>query len=621
MRNSNPQAESPLDIPLLPPRQFVKLVHDVLRNPNLGAGMAVSGTSGSGKSNFAEWTAIESLKLGIPLIHIDPHGTSARKIWRMSRQLPQRMRDKILYWRVGDPEHVASINPLAHDPREADLSEYERLSKGRIQVELTSEIILAAVSEGGQGFGNRPVLRKWITRWLWMLWSAGLTLADASLLIDPHHPCYPLMMQLAPDAMSRLQMEELPGLKVSELESEIGSGRNRIASILDHPAAVALFSRRHHTIDFRYIYENDLTLLIDLDTGGILSDEVQRLMCVVVLTTYLSVVLSTPEDQRRRRLCMIDELPVFAQAKGVGPLLERMCTEIRKYLTSFVFLFQGAARFEGRTDNEFLQTILGMCRFKLFFREEMDADWFAKMISLKAHQGPRIKHVLKTPQQFNEGNELVELMDRSENEQQMTGSTTTEGHSDQSTNTITQAVYNADQRTNADGQSQGQTQTQAQQQTHTTSQGVTYKQTLVPKLVTKNIVSSVQFYSREEIDFDAAARLAGQDTGEAIGIVGGQGVFCTKTPEAKEPFAHAPKFGARKMAEWRREMLAREEFAAPEQIQREREQFLATLMDELRTLSYQSSARRLDQHPSSIIQTPPPRCLELPDAEDPQITF
>ena len=67
----------------------------------------------------------------------------------MAMQQPRRIRERVLFWKVADPNNVAAINPLAHDDSEDDLTDYERRSRGRIQIELTADIILAAVGEAG----------------------------------------------------------------------------------------------------------------------------------------------------------------------------------------------------------------------------------------------------------------------------------------------------------------------------------------------------------------------------------------------------------------------------------------------------------------------------------------
>lgn len=620
MSEREPQSQPAFELPGLSSRQLDGLTESLLLNPNLGAGIDVSGVSGSGKSNYAERTLLKCASMGIPFIHIDPHGDSAQKVWRMCLQLPERIRSKILYWKVADPNSVASINPLLHAGDHESLSDYERNSRGRIQVELTAEIILAAVGEAGQGFANRPVMRKWMTRWLWMLWRSRLTLADAAFLIDPHHPIYDLLLQLAPDELSRQQMQALSGMKVSDLEAEIGSARNRLMTLIEHPASMMLLSRRQNTIDFRRFYDQDVSIIVDLGRGGILSDEVQRLVCNIVLTNYLSVVFSTPQQHRRRRICVIDELPVFSEA--CAPLLEKVCTEVRKYLTSFIFLHQGTARFPDRENNPLFRTIFDMCRVKVHFRHGVDAEFFGKQVALAAHRGPKIKHVQKTPQQFTIGHEVVELVDQGEGTSEMEGQTLTEGTSSQISDSLSRAVHQADQETQGEGRTEGNSKTNARQSTSTRTTNRTIKQTLVPTILTREVISSLQFYSKDEIEWAAASAFKQLETGEAIITVDGQGVWQCQTPVAKEPLEHAPKFASRKLNLWRDQMLQRPEFVAPETVQQEREHFLKTLTQELQLMAQQQASGRLESTGAEI-QPPPQQLLIEPidDDGDPQVTF
>lgn len=608
----------PINLTKLSALKFREVIRATLLNPNLGAGIDASGVSGSGKSNFSQWAAIEALSLGIPFILLDPHGDSAQKVLRMALGQPKRIRDKILFWKVADPSHVASINPLAHASDEDRLSEYERWSRGRILIELTADIVLAAVGEAGSGFAFRPVMRKWITRWLWMLYGANLTLADALMLIDPHHPLYEMLVKLAPDEMSRHQLLALPGMRAADLEAEIGSSRNRLATVLEHPAANLLLSRRKNTIDFRWMYQSGMSLIVDLSKGDILTDEVQRLICNVVLNQYLAVVVATPEAERQRRLCIIDELPVFSEASG--PLLERMCTEIRKYLTSFLFLHQGSSRFPGRTDNEFFQTIFDMCRVKVLFRHNTDAEWFGKQVALSAHTGSKVKHIQRTPQQLTVGHQVVELVDRGTGTSEMEGSTVTDGMTDQLTETLSEAVRKADgssdkTKGNSSAKGTGRSHAKARQRTSTATTNRTVKQTLVPILETRDIVTSVQFFSAEDAVWDGATTIKNLDNGEAIMVIDGVGVWQTQTPLANEPLAHAPAFGARKIQAWKNEMLKLPMFASPAQVQKERDAFVRKLTQELRNLSYQQapSERGIDGQQRIVFDA------ELAGSEDSEV--
>ncbi len=232
-----------------------------------------------------------------------------------------------------------------------------------------------------------------------------------------------------------------------------------------------------------------------------------------------------------------------------------------------------------------------MCRVKLYFRHNIDSEFFGKQVALAAHQGPRVKHVQKSPQQFTVGHELRELVDRGEGTSEMEGQTTTQGATDTLTDTLTTAVRNAEQQTKGQTGGRSTSRADACQRTSTKTTNITYKQTLVPKIVTKEIVSGLQFYGKDEIEWAAAAELKELGTGEAILLIDGHGVWKTQTPLAVDPLGHAPKFAAGKMRQWREEIVARDEFASPEAILQERKEFLDRLIEELRKRSFTGADR------------------------------
>ena len=104
-------------------------------------------------------------------------------------------------------------------------------------------------------------------------------------------------------------------------------------------------------LHFEEIYRKDQSLIINLECGQTLTKEVQRMLANLILTQYLGVVMSTPLHLRKKRFCLIDELPVFSES--CGPLLEEMCRQIRKFQTSFVFMHQGSSGFPMRQQDPF----------------------------------------------------------------------------------------------------------------------------------------------------------------------------------------------------------------------------------------------------------------------------
>ena len=580
----------PFILPWLDEREFVSEVFAAMRNPNLGAGLEVSGTSGGGKSNFAEWFTYQCLVQRTPFLFIDPHGDSARKIARMLQKQPQSCRDSVLYVDMSSPDRLIGLNPLKHPSNENSLSEYQRRAAERICCEITASVILACVGEAGQGFGSRPVLRKWVMRWLTLLYRGGLTLADAQMFLDPHHDLYELLLNLAPDELSRQQMASLASLKASELEAEIGRARNRFLTLLEHPTSQAVLSRRSQVLDFEEIYHSGQSLIVNLECGGTLTQEVQRMLANLILTQYLSVVLATPLHLRRRRFCIIDELPVFSEA--CGPLLDQMCRQIRKYQTSFVFLHQGSSGFPMRQQDPFLLTILDMCRMKIFFRHNVDAEFFGKQIGLALGTEPIVKYQQIGEQQFADGYDLKELTDVSEGTTETTGNTVGEGTAKSLSDSLAEVVLKADAdfsdeptRTKSSGNAASHTESSSRHASQSHSRTISKKHTFLGRTITKRVVQSTQFYSMDEIDRHASHLLKSLNTGECIMIIDGEGPpLACRTPRANEPFPRAPKHAADLVRAWLARMAEHPMFATPELMLKEREEFLDRLLIELQKM-------------------------------------
>lgn len=245
-----------------------------------------------------------------------------------------------------------------------------------------------------------------------------------------------------------------------------------------------------------------------------------------ILTQYLSVVVSMPQHLRRRRFCMIDELPVFTEA--CGPLLDRMCRQIRKYLTSFVFMHQGSSGFPTRQDDPLLLTLMDMCRVKIYFRHNVDAEFFGKQISLALDTAPTIKHQQIGEQQFTDGNDIVELMDRTEGTTETSGFTSGEGNSSAKSDSLAEVILKVDAdisdeptRTKSAGNAVTTSESSSRHTSSSRSTTIAHKQSLVARIITKKVVQATQFYSLDEIDRYAAHLLKRQPTGGCIMIVDG----------------------------------------------------------------------------------------------------
>jgi hypothetical protein len=104
------------------------------------------------------------------------------------------------------------------------------------------------------------------------------------------------------------------------------------------------------------------------------------------------------------------------------------------------------------------------------------------------------------------------------------------------------------------------------------------RQTLVPRIVTRRIVTNMQFLTTEEQIMQAASKLSSLSTGEAVLYVAGKGVAELKFPLPKAPFRMTPRFGKRKLLELRGLVRRRPAYATEAAIAAERRAFLDRLL-------------------------------------------
>jgi hypothetical protein len=231
----------------------------------------------------------------------------------------------------------------------------------------------------------------------------------------------------------------------------------------------------------------------------------------------------------------------------------------------------------------------------------VDARYFGEILSLPSYSPENVKHKLTQQVQYQDGNEVVELTDSSANWSDSTqrgsaiadGLTTNQVRSNQENRSTARTETEAEKTLRktvsearaavtgsgtADGSGTSHVVTTNSSQTLTQGGGRTIKQTLVPTLKWRDVVSSVQFFTPEEHVLKAASELAGLPTGTGIVYVSGQGVARVTFPFPGEPLARTPRYAAKVLARFYQELWKRPEFATPREILAERERFLTELL-------------------------------------------
>src|SRR5207249_11995483 len=120
-----------------------------------------------------------------------------------------------------------------------------------------------------------------------------------------------------------------------------------------------------------------------------------------------------PRDERTPHVVFLDELPVFGSSFDV---LTRALAQVRKFKIRLVASFQGTQLFPDRTEDRLLNALISQCRTTIVLRHKnpVDAKFFGELITLPVLDPHVEKHRLTQWQQYQDGNEPVQLTDEAE---------------------------------------------------------------------------------------------------------------------------------------------------------------------------------------------------------------
>jgi energy-coupling factor transporter ATP-binding protein EcfA2 len=536
------------------------------------AGIAISGDSGSGKSNLMQILMQALIRQGVGLTLIDPHGDLAADLERYAASLPDRLRRRLIVIRYADTTRIAGINPLSIGHGKTD----ELTARARIasKVGHVSKILLYAWGE--RDFNSKPVMFKWTTRFLTMLASAGLTIADVRHFFDVNSPVYQALARTAPDVVSRLEMEELADMRPREREELIASTKNRFLGFLQNPITAMVLGMPGEAIDVMQLIRKRAIVIVNLERGGVLRDEDVEIFANLWLNELFYAAYNTPREQRVPHFLFLDELPVFQSS---ADLITRALAQVRKFKVRLVCAFQGTQLFAERTEDRLLNALVGQCNVQLYFRHKnpVDAKFFAEIVKLPSIDLLKPKHILKTPQQFQEGHDEVVLTDHSEtwSDAEQEGSSQTDAVNDTDTRSQSLGSLGSNRTSTSQSSAHSNVRTDGRNWSSTRTQGggLTHRTTLVPRIRTRDIVTSIQFFTADEQVIDRASDFTRMAIGSALLYIAGRGVAQVGLPLATNPFRRTPAFAAKKLSELRTLVFARSEFATPEQLLAKREQF------------------------------------------------
>jgi hypothetical protein len=441
----------------------------VMTEGHLSHHQLILGTTGSGKSRFAELQCrffIDSLR---GFCYLDPDGDTCDNLLAYAlKKCEEEGTDAIIKQIVYIELSFATLfgyDPFV-PPDFTDLSEPQRENAYRawlsVKVDQFSEIVQS--KQGNSDFTGMARLQRVLRTVLYAVGTAvtddgrHLPLSEIFALLDcdhtRHDDIYRLVRDHLPDDISA-EFERWQGCDRRQRLLETESTLNRLRSLLS-PLVLAIFTEPARRIKFRDLIDQRMILLVNLRQSDYVSADQQRAVGAFFLHEIWTACKVKERESRSAipYYLFVDEAHVYMETAGADLLsiLERG----RKYKVSLTLIGQFLGQFKNeRVD--MIPAILNLCRsFACFLHMSPD-----DLQILKQYFGypnlnfEELYQVMDRP----DGNEFIKLTDYARNYTcgtNWTKSTSTE-QSQSASQTNAHGVGNMTGSSVADGQQQSKT--------------------------------------------------------------------------------------------------------------------------------------------------------------------
>lgn len=251
----------------------------------------VDGVSGVGKSTLLEDVAIQLIRAGRPLLYMDPHGTSARRILS---HIPKRYGEKVIY-----------INPLAK--KVPGISVFCGKTKEEKELDIASlSAILKSTAGDAWGFETANVIDGAATAAVESM--EHPTMAHVYLFIVRKLVRERMIAKTDNPLLTDFAIEYDEGLRASERMSKFAPSINKLKPFV-RPIIRTIFNQTANLPLIELM--NDAIIIVDLDKGKI-GDVNAALIGSAILNHIGIYAFRRPATNRQEFTVIVDEFQNFS---------------------------------------------------------------------------------------------------------------------------------------------------------------------------------------------------------------------------------------------------------------------------------------------------------------------
>lgn len=251
----------------------------------------VDGVSGVGKSTLLEDVAIQLIRAGRPLLYMDPHGTSARRILN---HIPKRYSERVVY-----------INPLAK--KVPGISIFCGKTKEEKELDIASlSSMLKSTAGDAWGFETANVIDGAATAAVESM--EHPTMAHVYLFIVRKLVREKMIAKTDNPLLTDFALEYDSGLRASERMSKFAPSINKLKPFV-RPIIRTIFNQTANLPLIELM--DDAIIIVDLDKGKI-GDVNAALIGSAILNHIGIYAFRRPATNRKEFTVMVDEFQTFS---------------------------------------------------------------------------------------------------------------------------------------------------------------------------------------------------------------------------------------------------------------------------------------------------------------------
>ncbi len=304
--------------------------------------MYLVGKTGSGKSYFLRYMALQDIKAGKGVAVIDPHGDLVDAIMG---SIPRERIDDVVYFNPSDMERPMGLNMLE--------APNENMRDFAVQEMISIFYMLFPPEMIGPMFEHN--MRNFMLTLMADLDNPG-TLAEIPRMISDEKFQKEWVAKVTDPVVRSFWEDEMAKTSDYHKSEMMGYLVSKVGRFVENEMMRNIIGQSKSAFDFREIMDEGKILLVNLSKGA--TGEVNANLLGLILVAKLQMAAFTrtdlPEDQRRDFYLYIDEFQNF-----ITPSIATILSEARKYRLNLVLAHQYMGQLVQDGKTEIRDAVLG----------------------------------------------------------------------------------------------------------------------------------------------------------------------------------------------------------------------------------------------------------------------